>query len=311
MLITRSFVHIYSLLAFCGMLAFDNLQLKADERFYYGEALEGVSRLSFDNSSSGKTLWNWGNPIEQYNGLAEPLVTDRPDFTEASSTVGKGVTQLEFGYTYGYNSDGGESGKSHTFGEPLLRHGLYADWLELRVGLAPIQESTRSQGNKTTTSGLEDLYLGFKVALTSQDQFLPEMALIPQMTVPTGSEAFSDDRVLPGANWIYSWELTDTISTAGSTQFNIAVDEETASSYTEWAQSWTVATSLSDKTGMYTEWFAFFPDDADTAQVEHYLNGGFTYLVNDDIQLDVRAGTGLNGAAEDFFTGVGMSIRFP
>jgi len=62
--------------------------------------------------------------------------------------------------------------------------------------------------------------------------------------------------------------------------------------------------------GAYTEWFAVFPDSADTQQTEHYFNGGFTYLISNDIQWDVRAGTGLNDAADDFFVGTGVSIRF-
>ena len=43
------------------------------------------------------------------------------------------------------------------------------------------------------------------------------MALIPQMTVPTGNDAFTADAVLPGLNWIYGWELNSCLLTAGST----------------------------------------------------------------------------------------------
>ena len=42
----------------------------------------------------------------------------------------------------------------------------------------------------------------------------------------------------------------------------------------------------------------------------HYINGGFTYLITNDIQWDIRAGAGLNDAAEDYFIGTGLSIRF-
>ena len=38
--------------------------------------------------------------------LDEPLVTDRPDFTESSTTVGQGVVQLEMGYTFTGDSSG-------------------------------------------------------------------------------------------------------------------------------------------------------------------------------------------------------------
>ena len=53
--------------------------------------------------------WSYGTSFSGGPDLDEPLVTDRPDFTEASSTVGRGVAQLEFGYTYTYNDDAGQA----------------------------------------------------------------------------------------------------------------------------------------------------------------------------------------------------------
>ena len=255
--------------------------------------------------------WSRGNSYEGGPDLSEPLVTDRPDFTEASSTVGRGVAQIEFGYTYIRNDDAGVLDETHSMGEPLLRYGIFREWLEMRVGLFPVSMRTSSGGVSNTTSGTEDLYLGLKIALTPQECLLPEMALIPQMTVPTGSPAFTNDEVLPGANWIYSWEINDFISTAGSSQFNRAIDEGTGDAYVEFAQSWTVSYSLSDQLGAYTEWFAFFPSSADTAVPQHFFNGGFTYLLTDNVQFDVRGGVGLNEAADDYFVGTGLSIRFP
>lgn len=263
----------------------------------------------FDNSRcSYGTLFQWSPSSSCQGGpdLDAPLVTDRPDFTEASSTVGRGVAQFEFGYTYTFDDGGVTSTKSHSFPEPLLRYGVLADWLEMRIGWNYANE----ESGGVSASGSEDLYLGFKVGLTPQDGILPEMALIPQMTVPTGADSFSANEVLPGLNWIYGWELNDFLSTAGSTQFNRALDETTGDAYTEWAQSWTIACSLTDKVGAYTEYFGFYPTSADTASPEHYFNGGFTYLVSNDVQWDIRAGTGLNGAADDYFLGTGLSIRF-
>ena len=114
----------------------------------------------------------------------------------------------------------------------------------------------------------------------------------------------------PGINWIYAWEINDCISTAGSTQGNRRIDGATGNSYLEIAQSWTIAYTLSDKLGAYTEWFALIPSGADTARTEHVFNGGFTWLLSNDVQFDIRAGWGLNEAAPDFFTGTGVSMRF-
>ena len=254
--------------------------------------------------------WSYGTSFSGGPDLDEPLVTDRPDFTEASSTVGLGVAQLEFGYTYIYNNDGGESVRTQSFGEPLLRYGILAEWLELRVALFPTDERTRGTAGSNWTSGLADLYLGFKIGLTPQEGILPEMALIPQMNVPTGSTNFTSNNVEPGLNWIYSWEVSEFISTAGSTQGNRRIDDS-GNTYIELAQSWTIAYSLTDDLGAYTEWFGLFPTGADVALPENYFNGGFTYLINNNIQFDIRAGVGLNNSADDYFLGTGLSIRMP
>ena len=42
---------------------------------------------------------------------------------------------------------------------------------------------------------------------------------------------------------------------------------------------------------------------------EHYADGGFTVLMNNNLQFDIRAGVGLNEDADDVFTGAGFAIR--
>ncbi|MDA7978211.1 MAG: transporter [Pirellulales bacterium] len=250
--------------------------------------------------------WSYGTSFSGGPDRDEPLVTDRPDFTEAASTVGLGVAQLEMGYTYTFDNDGTTATKTHSYPETLLRYGMFAEWFELRVAWNYAVQET----GQVRRSGAADLYLGVKLGLTPQEGILPEMALIPQMNVPTGARVFTADETQPGLNWNYAWELNDCIATGGSTQFNRALDEMTAAAFTEWAQSWTIAYTLTDRFGAYTEWYAFFPHSADTALPEHYFNGGFTYLVSNDVQWDIRAGVGLNDRSDDYFIGSGLSVRY-
>ena len=250
------------------------------------------------------TLFSW-NEDGEVAGLDEPIVTDRPDFTEASSVVGRGVIQLETGYTYSRDTQGSVRTNEHSIGEPLLRIGAFRDWFELRLGSNFAAEHVGG----TKNYGSEDLYLGCKLGLTPQAGFLPEIAIVPQMTVPTGARLFSSSATLPGCNLLYGWDLSDFLATGGSTQFNRAIDGGSGSEYTEWAQSWTIGYSLSERLGAYTEWFALFPDNAETDPVQHYFNGGFTVLICDDVQWDIRSGVGLNEAANDFFVGTGLSFR--
>lgn len=254
--------------------------------------------------------WSYNDPGEGGPKLDEPIVTDRPDFTEASVTVGRGVVQLESGYTYFFDDDGTTSVRTHTVPEALFRIGMFADWFELRVAYTWLSETTSVAGEgRSTIDGSDDLYLGMKIALTGQAGILPEMALIPQMRVPSGAGGITAGETLPGLNWLYGWDVTDFIAMGGSTQANRRLDDATADPYTEFAQSLTINYSLAERLGGYTEVFYLAPDGADTNHNEQYFDGGFTFLVTDNVQLDIRAGVGLNAAATDLFTGAGLSIR--
>lgn len=252
------------------------------------------------------TLFRWRGQSTVSSDTDPPMATDRPDVTEASSTVGSGVLQFETGYTYMEDRTADQLKQSHSFPEVLLRYGTPTDWLELRFAT----NISHQKSETTSFTGREDLYFGAKLALTLQDGFYPEMALVPQMTVPTGAGELTSGKLLPGVNWLYGWDLNDLVSTAGSTQFNFSVDEETGKDYTEWIQTWTVGYSLHDQIGAYTEWFAFIPHGSDSARTEHYANCGLTFQATDDIQWDIRTGMGLNDAAADWFTGIGLSFRF-
>lgn len=268
-------------------------------------------RLVQDRDVPSSVLFFWPSdapPQGGHPGHSEPLASDRPDFTEASCTVGAGVLQIEMGYTVFYD-DGEGRVVAHSFPETLYRIGVLEDWLELRIGWNYGSETTTIAGVSDTVSGSQDLYLGVKLGLTPQQGPFPEMALVPQMTVPVGGP-FTNDRTLPGVNWLYGWDINEFLSTAGSTQINLRIDDGSNHDYAEFAQSWTIGYTLTEKLGAYTEWFMLSPINADTARTEHYLDGGFTYRVTNDLQLDIRAGKGISGASVDFFSGVGAVVRF-
>lgn len=279
---------------------------------FCGDTAAGLSGYCKTNLSSTRatvgSLFRWSSSPAA-SSLAQPndpVVTDRPDFTEASSVVGLGVLQIESGYTYTYDNDGTRQSIGHSYPETLFRYGAFANWLELRFALNFVDESIGG----TSTSATDDLYLGAKIGLTPQDGIRPEMALIPQMSIGVDRPAGANSDVLPGLNWLYGWDLSDILSAAGSTQFNLAIDEGTDNSYTEWAQSGTIGYTLTDKLSAYTEYYGFYPAGADTARVEHYFNGGFAYGITNDIQWDIRGGQGLNDAADDYFFGTGLTVRF-
>jgi len=136
----------------------------------------------------------------------DEIVTDRPDFTEASSTVGKGRIQLEAGYTFSRDQDSGlalalisRSSAPHWYVSPT--------GFEFRIGQNFSHTRVFGATDTFTINGGEDLYLGVKLGLTEQKKFLPESALILQTTVPTGRPGLTAGRMLPGMNYLYGWDL--------------------------------------------------------------------------------------------------------
>ncbi len=260
-----------------------------------------------------KTLLQWSYGTSFSGGPAsmdEPLESDRPDFTEASTTVGRGVAQVEMGYTFLFDDDNGSIHRENSFPEMLWRIGMFAEWFEFRIAYNNLVGSDVFTGLPTANfAGGEDLYLGAKIGLTPQEGILPEMALIPQMTIPTGHPALTAGIVCPGVNWLYGWDINDFLSLGGSTQGNQAVDDA-GETYFEFAQSLTIGYTLTDKLGAYTEWFVLVPSGSHVAPTQHYLDGGFTYHLTNNIQFDVRAGVGLSVRAADYFMGSGIVLRF-
>lgn len=176
--------------------------VNADEPRFRFEPMQSVSNLFVDvqgmRTTRHPTLLRWQGQDPVTVAPDAAMATDRPDVTEASSTVGAGVLQIESGYTYVRDRSDGDLSQSHSFPETLFRYGTPIDWLELRFAANASQVISPI----TTSLGVEDLYVGAKLGLTLQDGVFPEMALVPQMTIPTGATGLTSNKFLPGVNWL-------------------------------------------------------------------------------------------------------------
>jgi hypothetical protein len=248
--------------------------------------------------------------------LTGPLESDRPDFTESTSTVPRGHFQLEGGYTFTYDHEDRTRTRAHTAPELLLRTGLL-DNFELRIGWAGYTWMNEKAPGETRagrpitvedwSQGGSDQYLGFKWKLVDQDGLRPDFAIIPAITVPTGGNGFSSGDVDPEIKLAWGYDLSQRWALAGNLNFAVPTGEE--GRFFQTANSISLACALLDNVGSYLEYYGFYPNER-SSDCAHALNGGLTWQLTPNLQLDWRIGTGLNEEAEDFFTGVGFVIRF-
>ena len=95
-----------------------------------------------------------------------------------------------------------------------------------------------------------------------------------------------------------------------NTQLNRRRDDA-SQFYTEFIQTVNFEYELTDRIGVFTEWFCFVPTGVTTAQTQHYFHAGFVYFLRENIQLDIHSAVGLNRAADYLaLTGVGFSIKY-
>jgi hypothetical protein len=243
---------------------------------------------------------------------SSPTVSgDRPGFSSSTDTVPGNRFQLEAGLNYsrtiiattGFNNRS-DSASINTFGiDALGRYGL-SDAFELRLGVNPISFSSISSQDDGDTTGLGSVSVGAKYTLMRGDTV--SFGVLPAIEV---GSAFDSASLNAGLTGILDIHLLDPVSTTINATIGGAslVDERSGSSP---ALTYSAAASfgygLSDKVGVYAEYYLL---GIEGTAPNHHLDGGLTYLLNNQFQLDLYGDYELSGD-NTFQLGAGISYLF-
>ena len=80
--------------------------------------------------------------------------------------------------------------------------------------------------------------------------------------------------------------------------------------YQRYHQSLVAFYSVTERSTLFYEWYVLMFTNAADNRPTHFMDGGILYRPTPNTQLDLRAGFGLSGRPDDFFTGAGFSVRF-
>ena len=242
----------------------------------------------------------WASPAQAQDGPG-PIAPNRPGFTNGSATIAPGDALAENGLaqTRALASAGGAT--TLDFPETTLRVGL-ASALEADVTL-PDYFQVRGGDH-----GLGDGAVGVKYRFYQSKDGNTKASAAPSVSLPTHT-AFSSGHVDPtlllgvqtasGSRWSLASNLVlsdPTVSTP---------DQGTRRVFTT-TVSGSVAYTLTPKLGVYFDSYDILPKEGPPSPV---VDGGFTYLVNKNLQLDAEVYAGLGGAAPVRTFAVGVSSR--
>jgi hypothetical protein len=141
----------------------------------------------------------------------------------------------------------------------------------------------------------------------------PEAALLFGTTLPTGGGEFTSDRLDPSFRFSFSHTLTERIGLGynlGMAWETLESDSGNRSTFTDVQYTLAAGFGLTDRLGGFVELFGDVPLSGPDGDA-HSLDGGFTYLLRENLQLDAAVGVGLNDDADDWFVTAGLSVRLP
>lgn len=247
------------------------------------------------------------SPLAAVEPGPREMSTDRPDTTESPYTVPAGMVQIEASF-FDFTRDGGGEGPTDEW--------VYGQ-IDFKLGLTPqsdLQVVVNSHtavgetgtGERNGRSGLGDITLRYKHNLWGNDGGDSAFALMPSITMPTGTEV-SGDGWSGGLMAPLGIALTDRLSLGLMGQFDLVHDGETGGHDLECLHSMTLGLSVTDWLGVYGELVGIAGQDAD---YQALFDTGLTFSLSDDLVLDAGVRLGLNRAAPDFGVFTGLSIRF-
>jgi hypothetical protein len=227
------------------------------------------------------------------SGKLPPIDTDRPDLTDGTGTVPRGHVQFESGYSRVTFRSGTSS---YSVPELLMRFGIVGRF-ELRVGDS-YESSPAPNG-----SGWTDLQLGTKIGLLPQVGNRPAISAEAFVSVPTGSDAVSAHRALPGAALLAQWDSPGDWTIGAEIQAQRG-DEAGIS----WIPSLSIQFHPGDRLQFYGE-FVSLQSTASAPPQEAYYNTGVLLRITDNLQADAHFSAGLNHAAASRILGFGLALR--
>jgi len=233
-----------------------------------------------------------------------PMTSDRPGAGTSPSLVGKGSLQLETGVQYESYGSGILKSKVWTFNTSLLRFGLLHN-LELRLGRDFQEIRTEINAVKSTDiqSGYTPLLVGLKVGVTEEIGLLPQVGIIGHVFLPFAADNdFKKQNT--GAEMLLAF--SNTLDENSSLDYVLGANWGNDSAELNYAYAFSYGRCFTTKFGGFFEVYGVLPENS---KGQNSWDIGFTYLLNNDLQLDASFGTGFD-TDQRILLGAGISYRF-
>ena len=218
-----------------------------------------------------------------FTSLYSQLTSERPDQTESSLVLSKGHLQIETGISI-------EDSESNI--NTLFRIGII-DGIEMRLNSNYLINDDISNLKKSSFSDFE---IGAKFKILDEDNNRIKIGFLTHLSVPTAPEIFSYNEYGLLSRLLVSHDIKNN-SQIG---YNIGYNK-----YNNYDGQFIYTLVYGKSLGSFGVFFEIFGEESSNNSNLNF-DSGITYLVDNDKQLDLSIGRGLN--SDMFYISAGFSI---
>jgi hypothetical protein len=228
-----------------------------------------------------------------------PISPDRPSFSPGTAIVAMGKLNAEFGYVYHFKKTDLQSA-SNTAPNLALRFGTSRN-VELQLQWAGWNYGDALDGKNDPETEVQDINLGAKIGLLRGGKL--NLSAIGLVSLPIGKNAAKSGFLIPTMGIIWDHTITHKLTAFGIIQGSTFMENDRIFTF---QPAVGLSYAITEKAGSYFEYFGDFPSDGH--QKKHIVNAGLSYLISNDLAIDLFGAKGLNDNSGSYL-GAGMSVR--
>ena len=276
--------------------------------------ISSIPAFAADNAPApDKSQYSLFNPVP--DDQMRSFSTDRPTKSDSPYTVDAGHFQYEadiVNWIYDRNNTSQTTVSNVLVGDPVLKAGL-TNRTDLEVGLAPIninQSNNRPAGTQVTYAGFGDIYTRVKFNVLGNDGGDYALAIVPYVKAPTANHHIGNTHWEGGGYVPFIAALPSDWTLNITSEMDLLENASLDGTHTNFSNLINFSHPFFDPslTG-YVEFWSDVNNDVG-AQTQYTGDLALSWVVKDNLQLDVGVNIGLNKASNDVQPYLGISQRF-
>lgn len=234
--------------------------------------------------------------------FGEHIRTGRPGRSIGPFTVGKNILQTQTGFevgVYPINVYGFRG--YYIYPNTVLRFGI-TELFEINGGLGYRKERLENALGEYEMEGINLSALGVRFNILNGENFSPSLGFQMSLKFPRISSDFSADNFAPKMLLIVRQKLSDRLALF----INKGIDYNGNNAKPVGIYVINFSYMLNTRYSTFIEVYGDYSGD----HFYHHYDTGFSYLLNNDFQIDLYGGIGKNEGVFSYFTSTGISWRF-